>query len=65
MSGPRLPELNDFEHTLELLRSIRDCFFKRGRWWMHKSNDGEVVEVSEDLHDYLEEADELVEEFLE
>jgi hypothetical protein len=49
------------EHALYLLQGILECFTKRGRWISHKDNDGQVVDVSEDLHDYLAEATEFLE----
>lgn len=48
------------EHE-ELLTNILSCFHRKERdWYYHKTNDAEWVPVSEDLHDYLEEASEVL-----
>jgi hypothetical protein len=44
----------------DMLKSILDCFRKKGHWFLHKSNDGEWVEVSEDLNDHLTEVEEYL-----
>lgn len=49
-----------------LIENLLGCFYKaNGRWWKHKGNDGDWQEVSEDLNDYLDEAYDYAEAYLE
>lgn len=46
---------------VELLEDILDCFFKNeDGWYEHKTLDAAWVPVSEELQDYLEQAQEHV-----
>jgi hypothetical protein len=54
--------VTDLEIAHECLRNILDCFIKRNDYWFKlKDNDGQWVDVNEDLQDYLTEAEELLE----
>ena len=51
----------DSSDLLFLVDVIKDCFHLRGNWWVHKDNDGKLVEVSEDLNEALHELAEILE----
>ncbi len=47
--------------TRELVENLVGCFHKNHRgWYEHKDNDSNWIKVSEDLQDYLEEAQEML-----
>jgi len=56
------PELTQ---AVEVIENLISCFRHKREWYYHKDNNGQLIEVSEDLHDYLLDAAEYLDSFRE